>query len=84
MKEANQRIEQSLRSDDHAAYIDVASPMFDREGHLPRDLFVSDGLHPTAKCYAMWTAIIKPILLSRLRPAKAWSQTGDSMVPRRP
>jgi hypothetical protein len=31
-------------------------------------LFKSDGLHPTAKLYAMWTAEIMPILLQRFGP----------------
>jgi hypothetical protein len=39
--------------------------MFDARGDLPGDLFKSDGLHPTPKLYAMWTAAIKPILLQR-------------------
>ena len=46
-------------------YIDIATSMFDANGNLPRDLFKSDGLHPTAKLYAMWTAIIKPVLLKQ-------------------
>jgi hypothetical protein len=49
-------------------YIDIATSMFDAKGNLPADLFKSDGLHPTAKLYAMWTAIIKPILLQRFGP----------------
>jgi lysophospholipase L1-like esterase len=39
--------------------------MFDAHGNLPADLFVSDGLHPSPKCYALWTSIIKPVLLQR-------------------
>ena len=70
MKEANQLIQEFLRTQDHAQFVDVASPMFDANGNLPRDLFVSDGLHPSAKCYATWTSIIKPILLNRLGPSK--------------
>lgn len=71
MKEANRLIEEFLRMQDRARFIDVASPMFDANGGLPRDLFVGDGLHPSAKCYAMWTSIIKPILLQRFAPSKA-------------
>jgi lysophospholipase L1-like esterase len=70
MKEANQLIQEFLRTEDHAEFVDVASPMFDANGNLPRDLFVSDGLHPSAKCYARWTSILKPVLLNRFGPSK--------------
>jgi lysophospholipase L1-like esterase len=70
MKEANQMIQEFLRTRDRTQFIDVASPMFDATGNLPRDLFISDGLHPTAKCYAIWTSVIKPVLLARFGPAK--------------
>lgn len=70
MKEANQMIQEFLRTRDRTQFIDVASPMFDPTGNLPRDLFISDGLHPTAKCYAIWTSVIKPVLLARFGPPK--------------
>jgi len=63
MKEADGLIQDYLRTQDHAQFIDVASSMFDAQGNLPHDLFISDGLHPSAKCYALWTSIIKPVLL---------------------
>ena len=58
MKEANQLIEGFLRTQDHAAYIDVASPMLDSSGRLSSDLFVSDGLHPSASLISC-TAVVK-------------------------
>lgn len=66
MKEANRMIRDFTRTQEHVQYVDVASAMFDPEGKLRADLFVEDGLHPTPKCYALWTSIIKPILLQRL------------------
>src|SRR5581483_4626564 len=66
MKEANALIQDFASKEERVQYIDVATPMFDAQGKLPRDLFVEDGLHPTPKLYAMWTAIIKPILSKRL------------------
>jgi lysophospholipase L1-like esterase len=69
MKEADGLIQDFLRTQDHAQFIDVATPMFDAHGDLPNDLFVSDGLHPSAKCYALWTSIIKPVLLQRFGPS---------------
>ena len=65
MKEANRMIRDFARTQEHVQYIDVASAMFDPEGNLRADLFVEDGLHPTPKCYALWTSIIKPLLLQR-------------------
>lgn len=70
MKEANRLIEKFVRTQNRAQFIDVASPMFDANGDLPHDLFIADRLHPSAKCYALWSSIIRPILLDRLRPAK--------------
>lgn len=74
MKQANQLIGDFLRTQDHAAFIDVASPMLDQRGRLPNDLFVADGLHPSAKCYALWTSLIKPILLQHFAPSRSSSQ----------
>jgi lysophospholipase L1-like esterase len=65
MKEANRMIQDFTRTQEHVQYIDVASSMFDPEGKLRADLFLEDGLHPTPKCYALWTSIIKPLLLQR-------------------
>lgn len=71
MNEANQLIQDFLRTQDHAAYIDVASPMLDKSGRPSSDLFVSDGLHPSAKCYALWTSLIKPSLLTHFAPSRS-------------
>jgi lysophospholipase L1-like esterase len=68
MKAANQMIQEFLRTQQRAQYIDVATPMFDGQGNLPEDLFVADGLHPTPKCYVIWTSIIKPVLMKRFGP----------------
>jgi lysophospholipase L1-like esterase len=68
MKAANQMIQDFCKTQHRVQYIDVATPMFAPDGGLPADLFVADGLHPTPKLYAMWTTIIKPILLKRFGP----------------
>jgi lysophospholipase L1-like esterase len=70
MREANRLIQEFLQTKVHTQFIDVASPMFDANGNLRVDLFAGDGLHPSAKCYTMWTSIIKPLLLKRLSPFK--------------
>lgn len=65
MKSANSMIADFAKAQQRVQYIDVASAMFDEQGHLRTDLFADDGLHPNAKCYALWTSIIKPVLLQR-------------------
>jgi lysophospholipase L1-like esterase len=65
MKEANRMIRDFAATQEHVQYVDVASAMFDSKGNLRADLFVEDGLHPNSKCYALWTSIIKPMLLQR-------------------
>lgn len=81
MKTANKMMQDYAATQPRVQFIDIATPMFDAGGKLPRDLFKADGLHPTAKLYAMWTAIIKPILLQRLgSPKTAASATGTDAI----
>jgi len=44
---------------DNVEYIDVASAMFDPQGRLRRDIFISDNLHMNATGYALWVDAIK-------------------------
>lgn len=74
MNAANKLMQDYAATQQRVQYIDIATPMFDASGTLPRDLFKFDGLHPTPKLYAMWTAIIKPILLQRFGPGKSSSR----------
>jgi lysophospholipase L1-like esterase len=74
MKEADGLIQQELRGKDHAEFIDVATPMFGSASKPPRDFFISDGLHPSAKCYVVWTVAIKPVLLKRFGSAATSAQ----------
>jgi lysophospholipase L1-like esterase len=70
MRTANKLMQDYAATQQRVQYIDIATSMFDANGNLPHDLFKSDGLHPTPKLYAMWTAIIKPILVQRYAPEK--------------
>ena len=74
MKQANRLMQEYAATQQRVQYIDIATPMFDAHGNLPSDLFKSDGLHPTAKLYAKWTAAIKPILLQRFGSEKSSSR----------
>jgi lysophospholipase L1-like esterase len=73
MKTANKLMQDYAATQQRVQYIDIATSMFDASGNLPGNLFKSDGLHPTAQLYAMWTAIIKPILLQRFGQGKSSS-----------
>src|SRR6267378_1849248 len=77
-KSANKLIQDFGKTQDRVQYIDVATPMFYAQDKPPRDLFIEDGLHPTAKCYALWTSIIKPVLLRQFGPKKIVSRYATS------
>jgi len=65
MRQMNQMVEAFAQTHERVQYIDVASAMLDAQGEPRRDLLKADGLHPNQKCYALWTSIIKPILMQR-------------------
>ncbi len=71
MKTANKLMQDYAATQQRVQYVDIAAMMFDAHGNLPADLFKSDGLHPTPKLYAMWTSVLKPILLQRFGPPKS-------------
>jgi len=62
---ANQMIEEFAIAQDHVQFIDITPLMLDANGKVRRELFRWDGLHMNPRGYALWTAIIKPILLQR-------------------
>ena len=76
MQAANKLMQDFVRTQKRVEYIDVATSMFDAQGNLPEDLFVADGLHPTPKLYALWTSIIRPVLLERFGPGTKASGLG--------
>jgi len=47
-------------------YVDVATPMLGGAPQPPRDLFTVDGLHLSSAGYALWTSVLRPILLRDL------------------
>ncbi len=81
MQMANTLIQNYAGTQQHTQFIDIATPMFDAKGNLPGDLFKSDGLHPSAKLYAMWASLIKPMLMERFGPgAKNSALRGSSVL----
>jgi lysophospholipase L1-like esterase len=49
-------------SNDILKFIDVYSPMLGADGKPRPELFLADNLHPSAKCYQLWTELIDPYL----------------------
>jgi lysophospholipase L1-like esterase len=64
-KKTNGMIEAYIRTQDRSQYIDVSSAMLDAQGHLRRELYGKDPMHMNDAGYAVWTTIVKPVLVDR-------------------
>ena len=64
-RQTNQMIADFCRTRSQVQFVDVSTAMLDSCGKPRRELFKWDGLHPSAACYALWTSIIRPILMTR-------------------
>ncbi|MDR2232151.1 MAG: lipase [Tannerella sp.] len=49
-------------------FIDITPGMYDSDGNLRKDIFLPDNLHINRKGYAIWTSVIKPVLMEKLYP----------------
>jgi len=67
MSRANALIERICSADPGLTYVDVAGPMLGEDGEPRGDVFRLDGLHMNAAGYAIWTGVIKPVLMRDLR-----------------
>jgi lysophospholipase L1-like esterase len=65
MNEANRLIAEYGKTQDRVQLIDVSSSMLDSRGDLRRELYGFDPMHMNASGYALWTSIVKPVLLER-------------------
>lgn len=63
MERANAMIADRAQSDPQIYFADIASPMLDEQGKADVRFLVADGLHMNPDGYAIWTSIIRPILL---------------------
>jgi lysophospholipase L1-like esterase len=68
MRQANARIEAWADETERVVYVDVATPMLGADGEPRPELFIVDGLHMSAEGYALWTTVLKPVLLARAGP----------------
>ncbi len=66
---ANARLRAFTDSTEHTYYADVWTPALRADGEVMDDIFVGDDLHMNAKGYAIWTAVIAPLVarLDRVR-----------------
>ena len=64
MQLANSLLKAVCDSDDRLYFIDVASPMLLPNGSPNPELFRKDDLHLNSKGYDIWSAIVKPVLMS--------------------
>ena len=68
VQEANRLIRAHTRTDPALHFIDIAGTFLGPDGRPDRRLFRRDRLHPNARGYEKWTALIKPVLLADLLP----------------
>jgi lysophospholipase L1-like esterase len=66
-KKTNGMIAAFIRTQDHVQFIDVSSAMLDEHGQLRRELYGEDPMHMNDAGYAVWTTVIKPVLVDRFR-----------------
>ena len=48
-------------------YVDITKGMYDEAGNLRTDIFKEDNRHMNAEGYKLWTAILKPLLIKKVR-----------------
>lgn len=59
---ANRQIHAFLQTQKRAAFIDVFTPMLNKDGQPRAELFIEDRLHMNATGYAIWQKAIQPYL----------------------
>ena len=62
MRQANALIAAFAEGDPRLTYVDGARPLLGPDGRPRADLFIEDGLHFNAQGYAIWTALLTPLL----------------------
>ena len=58
----NKAIERRAKKEDRLVFADIYSPML-KKGQVREDLFVEDRLHMNSVGYAIWTEVIRPLVL---------------------
>jgi lysophospholipase L1-like esterase len=76
IREANRLIQVHAQTNASLRFIDITGAFLAPDGCPDRRLFRYDRLHPNARGYEKWTALIKPVLLADLfstAPDQGWS-----------
>jgi lysophospholipase L1-like esterase len=63
MKEANAQIAAMIKGMRRTSFINTADAMYNPDGTIMKDIFLSDNLHMNAKGYAIWQKIMEPHLI---------------------
>ena len=63
MRRANRMIRNVCGKDKRLFYLDIAVPMIGEAEKPPEDIFKPDMLHLNEKGYALWTKVIRPVLV---------------------
>lgn len=62
MMEANAKIKDMLSTMKRTTFINTYNAMFNADGTIMKDIFLSDNLHMNAKGYTIWQKIMEPYL----------------------
>ncbi|RZL47652.1 MAG: G-D-S-L family lipolytic protein [Pedobacter sp.] len=62
MIEANAKIAEMIKGMKRTEFINTYNAMFNADGSIMKDIFLSDNLHMNAKGYAIWAPIMEPYL----------------------
>jgi hypothetical protein len=76
-QQTNSLISEYIRGQERAQFIDATAVLLNAQGRPRRELFRWDGLHLNAQGYAVWTTVIKPVLLQRFAAEENPTRTTD-------
>ena len=65
MREANSRIAAACAREPRCTFVDVFTPMLNKNGEPRGELFIEDKLHMNASGYKLWTELVTPVLHER-------------------
>jgi len=59
-KEFNYTLQAWASFEERVRFIDVWTPMCDKDGEVFSDIFIADGLHMNSKGYDIWAKVVRP------------------------
>lgn len=78
VREANTRVRDYVATKRYLSYVDVFTPMLDAKGQPRGDLFGRDDLHLNEEGYALWHALIAPVLPLDEQPSMMRSEAAPT------